>query len=319
MNALAGQLSVVIVTRDRSDDLRELLLSLRRQTRPADEIIVVDNASADGTWEMLRADFAEVKAIRADQNLGCPGGRNVGLKAAAGDIAVCLDDDLVVGDDALALFAASLECDERLGVVFGQVISYEGGVLPKWAYSAGPRPQQRCYTYSFSGGVAALRTQALDEVGYYPDDFVRQGEELDLSYRLLDRGWRILYDPQIVCRHKVSPWGRLPPHIAFYNTRNALWICWRNLPLPAAFAHSLWKVVYYPVTYAGQRLFWASARGVLASVPGLAESVAKRCPVRKGTWCLIRKLKQQPVLSQEELRGLEESCGLRRGAVGRGA
>ena len=136
---------------------------------------------------------------------GMPGGTDVGLRAATGELAVCLDDDLLLPDDALALFALPFDDDPRLAVAFGQVANYYTGDLDWWTYSKCEAPQQRCYTYTFPGGITALRLAALQDAGYYPDDFVRQCEELDLGYRLLDRGWRIMHLPEITCRHKESP------------------------------------------------------------------------------------------------------------------
>lgn len=299
------KVSVVIVTRERKDDLRGLLLGLRRQTLPAYETIVVDNASTDATWELLSKEFPEVHAIRTETNLGCPGGRNAGLRAARGDIAVCLDDDLVVSNDVLALFADPFARDERLAVGYGRVVNYYTEAPERWAFSRFGRPDRPCYTYTFPGGAAAVRLRALRQVGHYPDDFMRQCEELDLGYRLLEQGWRIMYLPDVTCRHKRSPKARLPSDMAYYHTRNELWTCWRNLPWPEVLLYTVWKSVYLPVCYARRGLVSASMRGLLSAFRHLPANLARRLPVRRQTLRLAAALKSRLVTSLGDYRQVE--------------
>src|SRR4051812_9222772 len=86
-------ISVVIITFNRSVELAECLHRLRFQTLIPLEILVVNNASEDDTQAMLEAKFPDVIVINAAHNLGIPGGRNLGYKAANGDICITLDDD----------------------------------------------------------------------------------------------------------------------------------------------------------------------------------------------------------------------------------
>ena len=303
------KLSVTIVTRERKDDLRAVLLDLRRQTRPADEILVLDNASTDSTSEMVKAGFPEARVLRAEENLGCPGGRNVAYREVSGEIIVAVDDDLALPPDALAMFEERMAEDPRVGLVFARIVDHRDGSDARWHYG-GPLPKSGDgprYTWTFVAGATAARTEALAQAGLYPDDYVRQCEEFDLSYRLLQHGWRILYDPGIVCPHKASPLARFPPQIAFLQTRNDLWTCWRNLPWQSAIAYTLWKSVRYPFAFSRRGLLLASLRGAAAAVWSLPRVLPTRSPISHSTWRLVRHLKQHAVFSAEEMAQLEAS------------
>lgn len=305
------KLSVTIVTRQRKDDLGKVLDDLRQQTRLADEVIVLDNASTDGTAQMLREAFTDVRVIRSDKNLGCPGGRNVAYREATGDIVVSLDDDLVLPPEALARFEESVVSDPRIGLVFARIVNYDDGSETRW-HCGGPPPRPddgRRYTWTFVAGATAVRATALAGSGFYPDDYVRQCEEFDLSYRLLEAGWRILYDPKLTCQHKSSPRGRVPADIAFYQTRNDLWTCWRNLPPSAAVTYSFWKSLRYPLSFSRQGLGLSSLRGVTAALRGLPKVLRSRRVISPRTWRLIRVLKRCVITSPELIEQVESRAG----------
>lgn len=274
--------SVVVVTAGRSSILRSLLQSLERQTRPAREIIVVDNGSQDDTRAVLAREFPDVHVLRQDRNLGCPGGRNVGIAASHGDLVICLDDDAACPAETLAGLAAAMAKHPRAGVIAARIVDPESGAATVGA-EIPPHP-----VFRFSGGAAALRRAALKETGLYPAHFWRQAEELDLAWRLWDRGWEIIRDPSIVVYHRV----RRPPRVAArFQTRNEIWVAWRNLPGFQALAWAFWKSLTYPLRYArlGGAL-WALV-GAAEGWAGWRREVASRRPVRPETIAVFRCLR----------------------------
>jgi hypothetical protein len=242
MGRKTPSVSVVIVTAgQRVISLRRLLRALAGQSRSPDEVIVVDNASSDDTCDLLAHEFPLVRVLRQERNLGCPGGRNAGIQQSRGEIIVCLDDDATCGAETLAGFAAAMAKYPRAGVIAARIADPESGAATVGA-EIPPHP-----VFRFSGGAAALRRAALKEVGLYPAHFWRQAEELDLAWRLWDRGWEIIRDPSITICHPVA---RFSPSLARFQTRNEIWVAWRNLPPFHAFAWALWKSLTYPLRYA---------------------------------------------------------------------
>ena len=90
--------SIVILTLNRSDMLRDHLSSIRQQDYTNIEVIVVDNGSSDNTSKLVREEFPKVRIITLEDNIGCAA-RNIGIKAAVNNIVVTLDDDVIFVDD----------------------------------------------------------------------------------------------------------------------------------------------------------------------------------------------------------------------------
>ena len=109
------KVSVIIVNHNGQDLLRELFESLSRQTRRADEVIMVDNASSDGSVNYVRKQFPLVKVIQLLTNTGFAEGNNIGVATAEGDYIALLNSDTVVDHKWLAELVQALEANERIG------------------------------------------------------------------------------------------------------------------------------------------------------------------------------------------------------------
>lgn len=189
--------SVVIVTRDRSGDLQKCLESVSAQHYANTETLVVDNGSVDGTVKMLAHDFPEVRLIRLDRNLGCPGARNVGALNARGEILFFLDDDCCIDPDAIDHALPYFLADPKLAVITPRIIEPESESV---RFVGGDSMR---YVHSFIG-FSAIRRSTFDDFGLYPADFLYGAEETDLAIRILHGGGRILYVPQVIVFHYPS-------------------------------------------------------------------------------------------------------------------
>src|SRR5690606_30479801 len=108
--------SVVIVSLNGRERLAMPLEALRRCSPAADEVIVVDNGSTDGTSAFVREHHPEAMLVRAPRNLGFAGGNNLGIVNASGDIVILLNDDTEPEPDWLAPLHAAFDADPRLGI-----------------------------------------------------------------------------------------------------------------------------------------------------------------------------------------------------------
>lgn len=206
--------SIVIATWNRRQDVLDTIRSIYDQDYSRFEIIVVDNASMDGTPDEIRASFPDVKLICLPENRGASGGRNAGLQQARGKYILCLDSDASPEQGALHSIVHAFERDATLGAVNSKVINAftrDFDPAAGWAYSEKQKAKsnEEFYTHNFSETGCAFRREALLKAGLFWERlfFGREGEELAL--RILDAGYRILYLPSAVILHRVSPQKRI--------------------------------------------------------------------------------------------------------------
>lgn len=231
--------TVLVVTWRARDLLAETLESLRRQTR-AHRVLVVDNASSDGTAEMLAERFPEVAVLRTDQNLGFAGGVDAGLALVDTELVALLNDDAVAEPGWLAaLTAAAGEHPEAAAITSrllltddgtGARLNNAGVVLLPDGYGADrglgepatahPEPGE---VFGFSGGAALLRVAAVRAVGGFPAPYFLYYEDTDTSWRLRQAGWTVRYEPAAVVHHRHSASSdQNSASFAYWNERNRL-------------------------------------------------------------------------------------------------
>ncbi len=236
------RVSVLVLTMNRSQELRECLQSLEALDRRTFEVVVVDNGSTDDTPDLVQGEFPWVRFHRLDTNVGAAGGRHVAFGLARGEYCVVLDDDAEFRDvGELDKAVQRMEEDERLGVIaFNIVNAYSGEVDVK----AIPRRDKRLLfgwsrcTYFCAAG-ALIRRRAYEAAGGLWEALFIYAEELDLSYRILDAGYHMLFTTEIEVLHRETPRARPSGRYLRFATRNRIWVAWRNLPWPEALSTSL--------------------------------------------------------------------------------
>lgn len=282
--------SIMIVTWNRRSEVMRSIESARAQTYPNTEIVVVDNASDDGTADAVRERFADVRVIEGWKNLGCPTGRNLGLANCRGKYAYQLDDDGWLEEHALERAVARAESDPDLAVVMSVIheVDERGVVVRK-------HPAERpLYIGTFTGCASLVRLAAVRGAGYYPDGFFRQAEEDDLAIRLLDRGRFCFLEPGSVMYHKRSPTGRRPQLFFFYMLRNKFKTGLRLFPLDMLakrVAGDLARALKYAVLWRHVGLPFRVVGSYIASCINLG---GQRRPVRRKTVKQYLELKYHP-------------------------
>ncbi len=194
---------VVIPTLNGRDRLAETLASLLVQTTPVD-IVVVDNASSDGTSELLAARFPEVSVVRNTRNLGFGRAINRGAAAAPdADVIVLVNNDAVCSPDFVAEILAPF-ADERIGMVAGVLLQ---GSAPELVDTAGIELDRTLRSWDIlwnrpaaeiggapppvgpCGGAAAYRANAFSDAGGFDETLFAYWEDVDLALRLRLAGW----------------------------------------------------------------------------------------------------------------------------------
>ena len=212
------KISAVISTWNRRDDVAANVAALKAGTRPPDEIIVVDNASTDGTIEMLQRDHPDVVAVAtAHDQYGACETFNIGFKLARGDAIAIMDDDVVATPTWLELLEKRLLAEpDTTAMVSSRII--EPG-MPE-AYQTAEVERGRYYASTFRGcGTLGLR-DVMERAGWYDERFFIYGNERDLSARVLGLGYRILQDPDPVIHHG-TPFGmKAGARSLYFHVRN---------------------------------------------------------------------------------------------------
>ena len=224
------KVSIVILTYNRKDIVDELLSSLSSIDRKRSEIIVIDNGSIDGTGDLIRSAHPNVKLILLPRNIGVEG-RNVGIVNAVGDILVTLDDDVLgISDDSIEFLIKKFDENKKLAAICFQVRDFYNHTICNWCH---PYPQESFFdkevqTTEISEGAVSFRRNIFDRIGLYPDNFFISHEGADLSARIIDNGYEILYLPDVSVLHKYATSGRKNWRRYFYDTRNTFFVAIRN-------------------------------------------------------------------------------------------
>jgi GT2 family glycosyltransferase len=294
-SAQTPRLGAVILTMgNRPEELRALLDSVAKQEGDPVETVVVGNGAP------LPVLPEGVRTVELPENLGIPGGRNVGIEAfgpsgAEVDALLFLDDDgLLPGTDTAELVREAFAADPALGIISFRIADPDTGEtqrrhVPRLR-AADPMRSSRVTT--FLGGANAVRTKVIAEVGGLPDEFFYAHEETDLAWRALDAGWQIDYRADMVLHHPTTAPSR---HAVYHRmvARNRVWLARRNLP-----------PVLIPV-YLGVWLLLTLARrpsrpALRAWLGGFREGWAKPCgprrPMRWRTVWRLTRLGRPPVI-----------------------
>ncbi len=236
----AGFGVIVLTQGRRSVELERGLRSLLAQRDVELDIVVVGNG-----WDPVGLP-AGVTGVGLPENLGIPAGRNAGVPQVRGDLLFFLDDDASLpDDDVLAAVGAEFAADPCLGLIQPRVLDAEGRPAPRrWT----PRlrvgdPARSSAAMSVWEGAVAIRREAFDYAGGWPEPFWYAHEGIELAWRVWDGGYHVRYDGDVAVNHPAIEPTR---HAEFYRfqARNRIWLARRNLPLPLGIAYVLsWVVV----------------------------------------------------------------------------
>ena len=209
--------------------------ALRASTRAA-RIVVVDNASTDGSVEMLRREYPEVERVETGGNIGYAAGANAGLRATSGEYAIVLNPDVALAPDHLATLVSRLDADATIGAAQGKLYSVSpedfavarfdrGGRLDSAGHAIrrtrmvvdrgqgkpdGPEYSREESVFSACGAALLLRRAMLRDLApdgdYFDPEFFAYKEDIDLCWRARLLGWDVRYVPAAVAWH-VRGWA----------------------------------------------------------------------------------------------------------------
>lgn len=223
--------TAVISSWNKVESVRRNLEGLFRQTRPFARVVVVDNASTDGTAEMVREEFPAVHLVEMPHSrYGACETFNVGFAQAETPWIAILDDDVVLPPGWLeGATARFMEEPETTAVLSTKVV--EPGMPAQYRDSDAVNTER--YMSTFRGCASLARREPLAAVGYYDERLFIYGNERDLTCRLLNEGYRVLQYPGVEVFHE-TPFGiKQGKRSLYYHARNAGITMLKHAPLGA--------------------------------------------------------------------------------------
>lgn len=284
------QVGVVLLSMgNRPAELQRSLAALEAQEGVSMDVFLLGNGWVpEGVPEWVRTDHSP-------ENLGCPGGRNVGAANVEAEYLLFYDDDGELGSpDVLRRMVDIFEANPDVAVVQARGVDPTGKPSPR-------RWTPRLRTPSEGGGgdvvvfweaMAMIRRSAFEEVGGWAGEFFFGHEGIDLAMKLLDRGWRIRYEPSLVVHHPATPPSR-HDHFYFTTARNRAWVARRNLPAVLVPIYlgvwALATVVRVRQLHPLRVWFRGLKEGLTSKLPG------KRQPIKWSTVWTMTKLGRPPL------------------------
>jgi GT2 family glycosyltransferase len=288
--------TVVVTTRNRRDDLRICLQSAVNQS-PLPEIIVVDDASDDGTVAMIEAEFPQVILLRHVEMQGYIVGRNEASRRATGSVIVSIDDDAAFSSPAIVRDTLRHFDDPRVGAV----------AIPYIDVHRGPQVKQRApdadrvfVSNTFIGTAHAVRRDVFARVGGYREYLFHQGEESDFCIRMLAAGYVVRLGSSDPIHHFESP-RRDFRRMDHFGPRNALLFIHQNVPLPDALARSLATSVQLMLWSLAPSRLMTRLRGITAGLSAMRRY--PRQPVDRRAYQLWRRLQTHTPITLSDVAG----------------
>jgi GT2 family glycosyltransferase len=302
--------TVIVLTWNGKDWLGRCLDAVLRE--PGDfEVVVVDNASSDGTAAFVEATFPSVRLVPLARNLGFAAGNNAGARAARGrDYLAFLNNDTEVergwlpalvdaldNDPGAALAASHITSLDRPGVIDSAGDGYlrAGGGFKRHRGELESDVTAARETFGVCGAACLIRRGVFESLGGFDERFFMVYEDVDLSYRARLAGHRACYVAAARVRHAGSATlGRLSASAVYYGQRNLEWTWWKNTPgrllLRSAPAHAAY-VLAGIAHYARLGLLGPCLRGKVAALGGLPR-----------IWRQRRELQRDRIATSRQLR-----------------
>jgi GT2 family glycosyltransferase len=292
-------ISIVIVNYNGKRFLSDCLNSIFSQTYFSFEVIMVDNASSDGSVEYVQEIFPDVKIVSQSANVGFAGGTNAGIRQAEGEFILTLNNDTILTPNFIDELARPMVSDPFVGICASKMIFPDGRINSTaicisrsgaaWDRGSG-EPDKGQYdiqeeVFGACAGAALYRSSLLEEIGLFDEDFFLYMEDVDLAFRARLSGWKCVYVPTARVIHIHGGTSKTGSDLSvYYGNRNLLWYVVKNFPrrtflifIPWIIGRNIAVIPYYFLRNKGRAIFNAK----VDSLKGLSKIIKKRSSVKQ--------------------------------------
>lgn len=231
------EIDVIVLSWNRAESTIDTVKNILDQINVKVNIWLIDQGSDNSQIEILREFIKSnkmVQMVEVGKNLGVPGGRNLGMKLGKSEFIVCIDNDAIFeSKQGIENVIKKFIEEENIAVIGFKIKNFFTRTLDytSWAYAKKliQRQDEEFLTTRFCGAGHAIRRSILKKTDFYDQALFFYWEELDLSYQMINLGYKICYFPDIEILHKVSPekkflWGKKR---FYYLVRNAIYLNWK--------------------------------------------------------------------------------------------
>lgn len=252
------RVSVIILNWNGGEYLRKCLDSVLKTDYSSFEVIVVDNASTDGSRDMVKKEYPQVKLIENKENLGFCVGNNIGIERASGDIIILLNNDTIVDENWLEEVVKKTG-EPRVGIIgcrlyypgskIIQSLGYREVSLGMWEELIGSGQvdggqfdviEDVDYV---SGAAMAIRREVIEKIGLLDPFCYAFSEDKDISYRCRKAGYRVVTSNAIVYHYGSVSWDQFPLRKVYSTRRSQLYFIMKHYPPRALLGY----VFAYPI------------------------------------------------------------------------
>lgn len=261
--------SIVIPNWNGKHFLEDCLNALHNQTYTPIEVIIVDNASSDGSQAYIKENYPEVKLIELTENKGFTGACNIGMEAAEGEFISLLNNDTEADPKWVTEIVNAFDRYPNVGMIASKMLLFDrrdhihttgdffttdgrAGNRGVWEKDEGQYDTED-FVFSACGGSSAYRKSMLDTIGLLDNDYFFLLEDVDLAWRAQLAGYRVLYVPRAVVYHHLSATGG-GVTASFHDGRNSIWIIVKNLP------RGLWRKYGWQIIKRQVGIVWEAVR-----------------------------------------------------------
>ncbi len=241
------KISIIIVTHNACVDINACVDSVLKQEFDDFELIIIDNASSDETRSILKYRFPNIPLIENRYNFGYGRALNQGIARANGEFILCLNDDIKLNVGFLTNIHEGIKSNAVIGAEQPKELRPNGkgidtaGVRLSFCRrfhdigggnKDGAEFAKQKYIFGANGSAALYRREALETIRnkneYFDEDFFCLVEDVDLSWRMQKKGWKILYYPEAVCTHERGISGKKDSFTQYLSMRNRYLVIFKN-------------------------------------------------------------------------------------------
>ena len=270
------KVTVIIITWNKENLLKNCLSSLEKQTYKNFQTIVVDNGSSDRTIEFIKEFYPKIKIINLEKNLGFSIAANEGIKASESKYVILLNNDTVVDKNFVKNLFESLDNHREYCACTAKIIDYfnknilasAGDIMNNvgQSFSRGfgdridkfDRPEE---VFLITGGASIFRKNVFKKIGFFDEDYFMYGEDSDWCFRAQLFGYKFCYEPKAIVYHYCKATSKsMIKIIDYFHFRNMTLTILKNFPLGIFFKR--WRFITIPLVHLNT-FFYMTIRGHL--------------------------------------------------------
>lgn len=233
-----ARLTVIVLNWNGKKLLKDCLSSLSSQGYNNFDVLFVDNNSTDGSVDLVKKNYPNVKIIQNKKNHGFAEGNNIGIRAADSDFIFILNNDTKLDRDCLMQLMNVVDSDPKLGMITPQMLYYDGKIdtFGLSAFKSGLTEDIKSDMDIFCpcGGAALYKKEMLEDIkldnDYFDSDYFIYAEDFDLGFRARLRGWKCVHVRKATVHHMHGATMKQSPLSVYLGDRNRLLTVIKNYP-----------------------------------------------------------------------------------------